>query len=165
MRRTITKVLEHKIFQYSLYIKGIYGLLETIAGIVLIFLSSKNISSIVQAIFGQVLVRDPDDFIANLFMNAAKNLSLHLHQFISLFMIVHGLINIGIVLALLHKKLWVFPIVSSVLGLLIIYQTYHFVFNHSLTLLIITFVDIIIFGLLGFEYHRLKDIISRTKGH
>jgi uncharacterized membrane protein len=116
-------------------------------------------TSIVQRIFGNELIEDPSDVLGNLFMNFAHSLSLRLKAFLAIFMIAHGLINIGIVLALMHKKLWVFPIVSSLLALLITYQTYMFVHNHSITLLIITFVDVVLFGLLGVEYHRLRNKI------
>ncbi len=156
MNKHIERIIEHKIFRLSLYIKGIYGLLETIAGVMLLFASSATISRIVEAIFGRELVSDPDDVMANFFMNAARNMSLHVHQLISVIMIVHGILSIGIMLALMKKKLWVFPVVSSLLALTIIYQIYEFVFNHSIILLIITFVDIAIFALLGQEFHKAK---------
>jgi uncharacterized membrane protein len=147
-----SRILEHRIFRLGLIMKGVYGIVETALGVFLLSAGSRSLTRVVQFIFGYELIEDPNDFFGNLFMNIARNLSLQMHIFISLFLILHGLISIGIVMALVYKKRWVFPIVGTVLVLFIIYQLYQIVLTLSVFMIALTLIDMILLGLLKFEY-------------
>ena len=154
MKRFITRVLEHKIFQASVCVKGIYGLLETLAGIIILIISQRSITRFAQMLFGHELLEDPRDFFGNLFMNAATNLSVRMHIFVGIYIIVHGLANVGIALALYYKKRWAFPTVGVLMVLFIIYQIYTVVHTFSIVMILLTITDIAILSLLRFEYNR-----------
>jgi len=152
----ISKITEHKLFQTVVYLKGIFGVLEAAAGIVVLTVGSKSMTRLVEWIFGQEILEDPNDFFGNFFMNLARNLSLKIHIFFGIYLIVHGIVHIAIVFALIHKKLWAFPIAGIVLSLFMIYQIYQIIYSFSILLVILTAIDLIILSLLKFEYDRLK---------
>jgi uncharacterized membrane protein len=152
--KRVYQVLEHKIFTISMYIKRIYGIIECGIGTILLFLNSKQMISVVQILFGHELIEDPKDFFGNILMNAASNMSLRMHEFISLYILIHGLLNVGLVLALMTKKKWAFPIAGGIIGIILLYEIYQFFHGHSITLLALIIVDICILLLLHFEYKR-----------
>jgi len=161
MHRYIKKVTEHKIFQAGLYVKGIYGILESIAGIITLLVSQRTMTRLVQFIFGQELIEDPHDFFGSFFMNIASNLSVRMHVFIGLYILVHGLVNVGMVLSLVHKKRWAYPAVGILLGIFVIYQIYTIFHTYSLLMIILTITDIIILALLKFEYDWQKKNLKK----
>jgi len=154
----ISKFTEHKVFQSVVYIKGIFGVLEAAAGILLLIVDSKSLSRLVEWVFGQELLEDPHDFFGNFFMHIAKNLSLKMHVFFGIYMLVHGIVHIAIVFALIHKKLWAFPVAGIVLSLFVVYQIYSIIHSFSILIIVLTIIDLIILSLLKFEYDRLKRI-------
>jgi uncharacterized membrane protein len=154
----LTKIIEHKIFQFSLAIKGVHGIIEILLGTILFFLKHSVITRIVQFMYGKELVEDPNDYFGNLLMDTALKFSEHWQKFFSTYLIIHGLASIGIVLALSHKKLWVFPYVAALLSFFIVYQAYQFFQGYSIFMLIFIMIDITILFLLQFEYKRLKKM-------
>jgi uncharacterized membrane protein len=152
MHRYIRRVIEHKVFHTGLYIKAIYGFLESIAGIIVLFASQRMITRFVQFIFGQEFIEDPHDLFGSFFLNLANNLSVRMHVFIGLYILVHGLVNIALVLALIHKKRWAFPAAGALMGIFVIYQIYTICFTFSLLMIFLTITDLIILALLKFEY-------------
>ncbi len=156
------RILEHKIFQVGVIIKGIYGLLESIAGLFVLLISQRSITRLAQLILGQELLEDPKDIVGNFFMNLANNLSMRMHVFIGLYILVHGIVNIGIALALYYKKLWAFPVVGVLMAIFIIYQIYTLIQVFSLVMVLLTIVDIALLSLLHFEYERQKRINAKA---
>ena len=136
-------------------------MLEAIAGIFLLLISHKYITKVVTAMFGQELIEDPKDFLGNFFMHLANNFSLRMHIFIGLYMLVHGLVNIGIVVALTHKKLWAFPIVGGLLVIFIIYQVYMVIHKFSIIMILLIIIDLVIISLLRFEYLKQKELLEK----
>lgn len=150
------KYILHILFLIGIIIKCINGILELIGGFVLIFTKSNFIANIVQAIFQHELVQDPTDFIANYFIQASQHLSVSVLLFLAVYLIIHGIVKIGLFLGLWYEKLWAYPLAAVVLSLLIIYQSIRIFAYHSLVLLFLTLLDVVILVLLRFEYRRLK---------
>jgi len=154
--KSIQQVSEHKLFQILMYIKALFGFIESTTGIILLIAGSRSLTRFVQWIFGQELLRDPTDPIGNFFMNLAQTLSLRMHIFFGVYLIVHGFIHVSVVLALIHKKRWAFKLAGIVLTLFMMYQIYQLIRSFSIVLFIFTIIDIIILSLLKVEYDRLK---------
>ena len=102
------------------------------------------------------LAQDPTDLLANYLIHVSQNLSLGAISFVSLYLLIHGLIKIGLVTGLWMRKLWAYPLAGVILGFFVAYQGIRFFHTHSLLLLLLTFVDIVILVLIRFEYKRLK---------
>ena len=145
----------HQTFIVLVMIKLIHGILEILGAIFLFFASASWISNFTLRIFGNDLVEDPKDFIANSFM---KSLSVILGSqgFWGIYLLVHGLINFGVSLCLIKRKLWAYPVVLVVLILFILYQIYKLSLEFSILLLTVTIIDIILVFLTWREYKLIK---------
>jgi uncharacterized membrane protein len=145
----------HDLFRVSIAIKGIDGILEFISGISLMFIKSDFLSNIVQLLFQHELVQDPTDLVANLLIKSTQHLSTGTISFAAFYLIIHGLIKIGIVTSLLFRKLWAYPLGGVVLFIFVVYQVLRVLKTHSLILIFLTAIDILIIALLRSEYKRL----------
>ena len=151
------KRLQATLFKTAIIIKGIDGIIEVIAGFFLFF-ESNFISGIIRKIFEHELSEEPSDVIANFLINAAQNISLSSQHFIALYLLIHGLIKMGLVYALLKKIMWAYPLSLVFLSLLIIFQVVRFCFTHSVILLFFTLLDAVIVLVIRKEYNRLTNI-------
>ena len=70
---------------------------------------------------------------------------------------IHGLIKILLVAGLLLGRLWAYPLSLWFLAVFIVYQTYGFLFTHSLWLIALTVVDLIVAFLIWREYQSRKQ--------
>jgi len=143
------------IFEVGIFIKFGYGILQLIAGLMLIFLSQDSVGKIFQALTSQELIEDPKDIIANFFIHISQSLSIKVQTFAGIYLLVHAAINIGLFILLWQKKRWAFPVAGSILAVLAAYQIYLISQTHSIFLLFLTIVDVLILLLLRFEYKRI----------
>lgn len=145
----------HETFIVLVIIKMVHGILEILGSIFLFFASSTLISRIMLIIFENETIEDPKDFVANSLM---KSLSMILssQSFWGLYLLIHGLVNFGISIGLLKRKVWVYPIAFAVLILFILYQIYQLSKGFSAFLLIITLIDFILLFLAWREYKLIK---------
>ncbi|MHB8885982.1 MAG: DUF2127 domain-containing protein [Methylovirgula sp.] len=63
--------------------------------------------------------------------------------------------KLWLIIGLLRKKLWYYPVAIVVFGLFIAYQLYRYAFSHSVWLLLITVLDVVVIGLTWHEYRFL----------
>ncbi|HTZ42199.1 MAG TPA: DUF2127 domain-containing protein [Candidatus Omnitrophota bacterium] len=158
---------EHKIFRAGIFLKGIYSFFELIAGIVLLFITSVQIYNLVHIIFLHELLEDAHDFVANFILNSVGSLSHTVQLFIAVYLIVHGLIKLGLVIALWKEKRAAYPMAIAIFGLFVIYQIYRFFLHHShsVFLLLITDLDMLIINLTLIEYYNLRKHHKMIKTH
>jgi uncharacterized membrane protein len=71
--------------------------------------------------------------------------------------LVHGIVKVGLVIALWKKKLWAYPLAGIVLVLFTAYQTYLFLHSESLFQVFLTAVDVVILLLLRSEWKRVAQ--------
>jgi uncharacterized membrane protein len=136
--------------------KGVDGCLETMGGTVLLFVSRQDIRDVVHAVFRHELFEDPNDLVANYLVQLAAGLSVSTKTFAAVYLLVHGLVKLGLVTAIWRNRLWAYPLAGIILFLFAVYQLVRFTFTHSLILLLLTAVDIFIIALLPSEYKRLS---------
>lgn len=143
--------LQHKIFKFTILIKGIDGLIDLLTSLILLISSGNVILKSIPFLTRKELIEDPQDLIANYLINIAQNFLPDTQKFIILYLAIHGLIKMGIALALNTNNYRAYKISGTVLALFIIYQFYRFTHTHSLTLLFFSFFDIFILILIYFE--------------
>ena len=68
------KFKNEKLFEVTLFLKGIYSLFEFFAGIILLSISSSQIYNLIHDLFKHELLEDPNDLIANFILNTAGNM-------------------------------------------------------------------------------------------
>jgi uncharacterized membrane protein len=161
MRKITRDTALHIVFWTGIIFKGIDGVLETIAGIALLVVSTRFISNLVHVIFRHELFQDPNDLLANYVVSLADRLSVSTKTFAAVYLLVHGVIKMGLVGAIWRKRLWAYPLTGVVFSLFVLYQVARYVFTRSLMLVLLTVVDIIIIALLPHEYRRLSQRIRQ----
>ncbi|MDQ6786037.1 MAG: DUF2127 domain-containing protein [Acidobacteriota bacterium] len=142
----------HRLFDLSIIIKGVDGLLEVVGGFVFLFISPQSLNGIVAFLIAHELSEDPKDWFASYLSQTAHHLSLNTKLFAAIYLIFHGIIKIFLVAGLLRKKFWAYPTAIVFLSLFIFYQTYRFINTHSIELLLLTLFDIFIVWLVWQEY-------------
>lgn len=144
--------LLHRIFVIGLWGKAIDGVLELIGGILLLLIPPATLHHLVIVLTQHELVEDPQDWLATTLRQAAAQLSVDSRLFGSGYLLIHGLVKIGIVVAVLQEKRWAYPVAIGVLGLFIGYQCYRLSYHFSLGLLLLTIFDAVIVWLTWREY-------------
>jgi uncharacterized membrane protein len=153
----VERKIEHTFFLLSVWSKGIAGLLETIGGLLLLFIPHTGLNALVVFLTAPELAEDPTDRIATLLQRMVQELGADTKLFASGYLIVHGLIKVFLVAGLLRRRLWSYPVSLWFLASFIAYQTYRFLFTHSLWMIALTIVDLIVAFLIWREYQARKQ--------
>ncbi len=150
-----------QLFDITIFLKGIDGLLEIISGCALLFLTPVQIGSMAAALAQKELAEDPHDLLVNAMMKTLGNVTPH-GQFVStVFLLSHGVIKVFLVVQLFRGKLWAYPLTIIALLIFIIYQVVEIAHGHSLLLTSLTVLDAIIVILAWHEYKKKMA----TKAH
>jgi uncharacterized membrane protein len=96
--------LVDRFFAASVLIKGVDGVLETIGGILFMFVNPKALNSLVISFTAHELSEDPDDWFATTLRHVVHNLSSDTKLFVSAYLVAHGLIKVFLVAGLLRKN-------------------------------------------------------------
>lgn len=149
------KVL-HDVFLVSIWIKGLVGLGQVIAGGLLLATSRETLTAFVLRVTTPELSEDAHDWLANLLQASAQGWNQGTQSFASAYLIVHGLIKIVLVAGLLRRKMWSYPLSIWVLAAFIAYQLYRYSYTHSIWLVLLTALDVIVIALIHHEYRIRK---------
>lgn len=155
------KVLDEQkvrlVFEWSLWFKAIFAVSEVAAGAATYFVPQRLFLTLVLWVTKDEFAEDPHDLVANFLLHAVQHLSVDAQNFAAIYLVGHGVIKLWLIVGLLRKRLWYFPVSVMVFGLFIGYQIYRFTFTHSVWLLLVTALDIVIIVLTWHEYRYLSD--------
>ncbi len=149
--------IEHTFFLLSVWSKGVAGLLETVGGVLLLFIPHAGLNALVVCLTAPELAEDPTDRIATLLQRTVHQLASDTKLFASGYLIVHGVIKVFLVAGLLGRRLWSYPVSLWFLAGFIAYQAYRFFFTHSLWMIALTIIDLIVAFLIWREYQARKQ--------
>ena len=158
MRRANSGKGLHRFFELAIFVKGIDGVLETVGGLVLLFVPLHRLDSLVRWLLAHELSSEPHDWIAKATAHLLDSLSLDTKLFASVYLIGHGLVKIFLVYALWREKLWAFPIALWFIALFVVYQLYRYTHTHSIALLIFALVDV------GVAWFIWREYLAREAG-
>ncbi|GAA4664274.1 hypothetical protein GCM10025780_01370 [Frondihabitans cladoniiphilus] len=143
------------VFRWGVVAKGVYGLGEVLAGVFLIVVSPASVQGWASFLTQQRLSQDPDDFLSHSLVHLVAGLTASAMTFAAVYLLVHGLVKIGLLLAVLTERYRVYPWAIGILIAFIGYQAYELVVHYSIGLLILTLFDAAIVVLTVREYrHR-----------
>lgn len=113
---------------------------------------------IAEALLRPELTEDPTDALANWLLHQAQgtNLSEASLHIAAAYLIRHGLVKLILVAALVKRKFWAYPWMMGLLVAFIAYQVYRIAVGHSVTLILLTALDIILLGLTWREWEQHK---------
>jgi uncharacterized membrane protein len=96
-------------FRVSLFIKGVFALLEIAGGVLAYFISQKFLISFITTITQDELVEDPNDFVANHLLHLAQQFSISTQYFTAFYLLSHGVLKLFLIAGLL-REVMVLPI-------------------------------------------------------
>lgn len=143
-----------RLFRWSLWAKGINGMVEVVGGMLLLLTSSAVIQAFINRITLPELTEDPTDLIAHAVHVAGEQLGAT-RLFGAAFLLIHGVVKLTLVGFLLRRDIRAYPWAIAALSLFTIYQAYLTVVAGSAALLAVTLLDILIVILALHEYRML----------
>lgn len=148
------------IFRVSVALKGIDGVLETIGGFLLLFLSSAQLTGMANFLAQEELLEDPHGVIANLLHGTFQYFTGPAKLFGALYLVTHGVVKIVLIAGLLRDRLWAYPAAIWVFILFAFYQLYYLLQGYSFALLALTILDVIVILL---TWHEWKYLLKHRK--
>lgn len=145
----------HRLFQFSILIKGAHAFLECIGGIAIALIDTTTVVNFVNRATQDELLGDPNDFIARHLQIFAQQYSVQTKHFYAFYLLSHGIVKLLLVVGLLRGKLWSYPVSLLVLALFIVYQVYRYSFTHSVGLVLLTVFDLLVMALIWNEYRMV----------
>jgi uncharacterized membrane protein len=145
----------HRSFQAGIWLKGLNGGLELLAGSLLLFSSRSAILRFVMYLTQQEILEDPRDRLSNFLIQSAEHLSINATHFAAVYLVVHGSIKIGLVVGLLREHRRSFPVALVALTIMVSYQIHRWLLSRSLPLGMLTIVDMAVIALIWVEWRHL----------
>ena len=146
----------HRVFELAILLKGIDGVLETLGGLLILFVPLHSLDTGIRWLLVHELSTESHDLLAHGAKHLLDILSLSTKLFASLYLIGHGLVKIFLVYALWREKQWAFPVALWFIALFVAYQLYRYTHTHSIALLIFALVDVCVAWFIWREYLTRK---------
>jgi uncharacterized membrane protein len=146
----------HAIFRLSIMLKGAHALIECFGGLVLAVVSTHRIVSMVERFTQDALIYNHHDVVASYLLGAAHSLSVQTKNFYAFYLLSHGAVKVGIVIALLQNRLWAYPVSLVALAGFIVYQIYRVALVGAVGLVVLTVFDLIVMALIWHEYRVVR---------
>ncbi len=151
----------HAAFLAGIIVKILDGATEATLGILLFFLGQQTIDKILFFFAGVGTTEPQVDFLRRALFHDFTGITTDAQHFWTFFLIAHGLTNLFLVIGLLKKKAWAYPVAGIVFAFFALYQTYRLTYDSSALLLILTIFDILFVALIFYEYaHSRKGIAN-----
>ncbi len=157
MAKGSTQKYWHELFGWGMLIKGFNGVWETISGILILLLSKATLSGWFFLLSHNELLEDRHDVVINFLANTLQNFSSDTKIFVALYLLVHGFLNIFLVIQLYRDKHWAYLVIIGTVVLSMGYQVYRISVFHSSFLMAITIFDVIFVVLAWHEYVYHRD--------
>lgn len=152
------------VFLLGVLFKGLDGLVEVVAGAVLLFTTPAKLLHAAHAVTSAELAEDPHDLIANLIVHGAAHLQHGSIVFAAIYLLVHGVVKLAIVAALLVGSRRVYPWAMAALGAFLIFQLYELVTAPTVGIAILTVFDAVIIWLTWREWRRDRELRTTWRG-
>jgi uncharacterized membrane protein len=132
----------HQIFQVSVALKGLHGLIEVAGGLALALFSTDSILRLLYRFHHHEWL--------------TRHFGTGEHHYYVFFFVSHGALNLAVAILLLLEKLWAYPAAIAVLALFIALQLLRFGHVHDLALILFSLLDVIVIVLAVHEYRLLR---------
>jgi uncharacterized membrane protein len=147
--------LAHLAYLITISIKGLDGALETLAGLIIALAGKVRLYFFVLRITAPEIVNHPHAAMA--LRHGAQGLKNGSDTFLIVYLLVHGVLKLGIAAALLLERgKWIFPVAVVILGGFIAFMGYKLTIHWSNWLLAFALFDLLTVALVVNEW--------RTKG-
>ena len=149
-------------FKISVSLKGLDGALETIGGLVLLFVRPATLNHLARTLTQHELSQDPRDFLSRHILHSAQHLTHGTTLFAAIYLLSHGVAKLVLVVAVLRDEVWAYPGLIVLLLVFIVYQVYRLIVTRvTLGLTLLTLFDAFVVWLTWREY-RAKHVRRPT---
>nr|WP_051114892.1 DUF2127 domain-containing protein [Actinokineospora enzanensis] len=136
-------------------LKGADGGIQLVCGIVLALVPPMVVSGLVHALITRDLVGDPDGSIAHHLEHATQEfVDGGTRAFAIFYLVLHGIIKLALVVALLRKIRWAYPVAAVVLAAFVVYEVYRSFRTGSVALPVFAAIDVVVIWLVLREYRK-----------
>ncbi|MGW2091058.1 DUF2127 domain-containing protein [Promicromonospora sukumoe] len=139
-------------FVLGVLVKGLDGLVELVAGTALLVLHQDRILALTRAAVAEELREDPHDLVANLLLHQAAGLDHGAAVAGGLFLLLHGVVKVGVVAALLAGSRRVYPWAVGALSVLLAVQLVQLVLSPGIGVVALVVLDALILALTWHEW-------------
>ena len=158
MHTAVTPKLAHLGFLLSMLAKGLLGLSQLLGGFLLWFIPAASMTKWVAGLARLELVDDPNDPLAQLVLRLATSTPITHESFYVVYLLIHGVLNLGLVLALLAGFKWAYPLSIAALVGFVLYQGYKISLGAGAIMIILSVIDIVVIWLIWREWRALKGV-------
>ncbi|HEY4320872.1 MAG TPA: DUF2127 domain-containing protein [Gemmatimonadales bacterium] len=143
------------LFTIGVVVKAIDGLLEVAGGVLILFVTPDQGSRLERALIDNELPGRAHHFVATHMAHAVHHLANDGKHFAAIYLLAHGVVKVVLVAGLLLKMRIAYPAAIAVFLLFLIYQVFHYTQTHSISMLVLSALDILVIVLTVLEYRRL----------
>lgn len=145
-----------RLFRLAVAIKGLDGLVELVAAIVLLAVPAAFVREVVEGVLARDLLGPPDGSLARHFIAGTAEFASGNRTFAVVYLGLHGILKLAMVVALLRKWVRAYPLVIAVLALFVAYELYRAFHTGSIVLPVLAAIDVAIIVLVIREYRALR---------
>jgi uncharacterized membrane protein len=142
----------HRSYIASLLLKAGIGTAQLAGGIGLWLVPGDRISAYVASLARLKLVEDPKDILAQWVARTAAMTPFDTGNFYMLYLGIHGLLNLCLVVALMARRRWAYPMAIAALVFFVIYQLYEYSMGKGLMMLALSALDLAVIWLILGEW-------------
>ena len=147
----------HRFFEITLLLKALFAVGEIVAALGIYIAPLDTISDFVGAITQAELAKHPHDIVAAHLAEWAQNLSVGTQHFVALYLLSHGAVKLWVIIGLMRERLWYYPVALVLFTLFVVYQIHRYTLTHSVSLILITIIDLVVIWLTWHEYRYLLN--------
>ena len=136
-------------------LKGLHALVELGTGAAVLALSPGTVAHFLIDFAQREQARGWPDFAVDFLLRFAHVAQSGQH-FAGIYLLIVGMMNLGLVIGLLTRRLWSYPAALAALTLLMAYQVYRYTHTHGLILLLLTLFDAGVWWVVYQEYQFLR---------
>ena len=152
-------LLRHS-FRTGITLKGLDGLLESVAGILLVT-RPDIIRRIGVKLWLSETFHDPTPLAPHL-AHASEKLANASPHFAAAYLLAHGVAKVLLVAALWTDKLWAYPLAIAGFSGFVVWELFRFTHTHSIALILLALFDLAVIALIWMEYAAQEQNRQKT---
>jgi len=151
-----------QIFELGIFLKGINGIWETIAGLSILIVGKARFANLFSFLARREIIENPHDRIINLGAQLLQGVD-SAKTFVGLYFLIHGVVNIFLSIQLYRNRLWAYLVTIWVMVVFIAYQIHRISLYHSRFLMAVTVYDLLFTILTWHEYNYQKSLRAKNQ--
>jgi len=157
----------HRLFEAGVALKGFHALLELITGAATLAVGPVAVSDFFFALAQREWLGGGRVSVVNFLVRLADQSLRGGQEFVGIYLLVLGAINLVLVIGLFAKAQWAYPAALTAIALLMGYQLYRYTHTHVFILVLLTLYDAVVWWLVHLEYRvvRSKALTDRRSSN